>query len=115
MEFIKILAPVLGAALGFALALLYAVRYKIPDLTRRLSELEQKGAKGADLSRAIDSFHTVCRFNQVSCQKEIESKLDKKLSMMHTKLNELAISNADVSAKVELLLSKNGNGNGLKN
>ena len=114
--------PAIGATTGFVLALIIGIRYKIPDLTRRmeaLEALERKRPKNSDLDHAIDGFHTVCRFNQVTCQKEIEHKtaglgrdLDKKLAVMHEKVNGLAISNADVGAKIELLL--NGH-DGLKN
>lgn len=119
---VKPMLPVLGAIGGFILALIIGFRYKIPDLTRRMESLEKKGAKNKDLNSAIDSFHTVCRFNQVSCQKEVEintrdlmgeldGELDVKLAEMYDKLNKLAISNADLAAKVQILIRERENGN----
>jgi hypothetical protein len=114
---LKSLLPVFSAIFGFLIAMFIAMRYKIPDLTRRVGKIERAGADVQDLDRAIDSFHTVCRFNQVSCQKEIEHRqakliaaLDVKLAKMYERVNALAISNAALEAQVKLLV-KNGNGN----
>lgn len=111
-----------SGSIGFILAVVYALRYKFPDLHKRLTALEKAGEKSlvnGDLESAIDSFHTVCRFNQVSCQKENEQHmvklmqdLDKKLETLYEKLNNIALCNAKLTAKVELLVEReNGNGN----
>lgn len=109
--------PYAGAIGGFILALIIGTRYKIPDLTRRMVTLENKGAKNKDLDKAIDSFHTVCRFNQVSCQKEVEHKtsvlvedFNTKLGVMHEKLNGIAVTNANLCARVDILIDERANG-----
>lgn len=110
--------PILAAAFGISIAVVVAVRYKLPDLTKRIEVLENRGVKSTDLSTAIDGFRTVCRFNQVSCQKEIESKwgllqkeVDEKLGLIHEKMNAIAVTNAQLIAKIDILLTvRNGNG-----
>ena len=111
MTYIKSLWPVFIAASGFLVVLLIAVHYKIPDLTRRIEALEKKGAKVTDIDSAIDGFQTVCKFNQMSCQKEIAQQwaenlveFDKKVGALYDKLNKIAVSNAELVARVEVLL-----------
>lgn len=74
--------------------------------------MEKKGANSTDLERAIEGFRTVCKFNQVTCQKEnqhgwtvLRKEFDEKFSDLHEKLNSLAVSNAELIAKVELLIN----------
>ena len=102
--------PVLVAIGGFFLALIYAIRYKIPDISKRLESLEKACAKTKDVSTAIDSFSTVCKFKQVSCQKQNQAEtakmlkdLSSQMAEIYEKLNHLAVSYADVAAKVEII------------
>ena len=111
LTYIKSLWPVFIAASGFIVVLIIAVRYKLPDLTRRIEALEKKGAKVKDIDSAIDGFHTVCKFNQMTCQKEIAQQwaenlieFDKKMGALYEKLNKIAVSNAKLVARVEVLL-----------
>ena len=119
LTYIKSLWPIFIAASGFIVALLIAVHYKIPDLTRRIEALEKKGAKVTDIDTAIDGFSTVCKFNQMSCQKEIAQQwaknlveFDKKVGALYERLNLIAVDNAKLVARVEVLLEDrqiNGN------
>ena len=108
---VKSLWWILTAIGGFFLAIIYAVRHKIPDLSKRLAALEKACAKSKDVTTAIDSFHTVCKFNQVSCQKQIQAETSKmlkelssELAEIYEKLNHLAVLYADVAAKVEIIV-----------
>jgi hypothetical protein len=118
LTYIK-LWPIVVAVFGIYIAIVIAVRYKLPDLTRRIEALEKKGAKSTDLTTAIDGFRTVCKFNQVSCQKEMQHKwgllqkeVDEKLGLIHEKMNAIAITNAKVITKLDILLKDRQNGNG---
>ena len=115
----KILWPILTAIGGFFLACLYTIRYKIPDLTRRVLALEKAGAKSKEVAAAIDAFHTVCKFNQVSCQKQIQAEtakmlkeINSQMAEIYEKLNQLAVSYADVAAKVEIIVKDREKGSG---
>jgi hypothetical protein len=111
--------PVLVATGGFVLAFLYGVKYVLPGLAKRIDALEMKAAEKGDLESAIDGFHTVCRFNQVSCQKENQvnttklfKELDGTLGEIFNKVGGLAVANAELSTKVEMMLKERENGNG---
>lgn len=100
---------------GFILALIITIQYKMPDLAARVLKIEKKGANNQDLERITKDFQTVCRFNQVSCQKEMEYRWsalnkdhDKKLSELYEKLNELMVENGKLVAKVEILINDRG-------
>lgn len=102
--------PIASTIFGFSIAFLVTIRYKIPDLARRMEAIEEKGAK--DVKLALDGFSTVCKFNQVTCQKSQDhlwmirmKKFDAKNDALLEKLSELAVSNANLYAKVDLLLS----------
>lgn len=121
LTYIK-LWPIGLAVFGFSIAIVAAVRYKLPDLTRRIEILEKKGAKSADLNTAIDGFRTVCQFNQVSCQKEMQHKwgllqkeVDQKLGLIHKEMNAIAVTNAQLITKLDVLLADRQNGNGKNN
>jgi len=110
---IKLYWPIFTSATGLLIAILVVVRYKLPDLTRRIEAVEKKGANSTDLDRAIDGFQTVCKFNQVSCQKENQhawakliKEYDKKLGDLYEKLNALQVANANLVAKVEILIEE---------
>ena len=115
MEFLIKIKPywhIISTVFGFAIALLITIRYKIPDLTRRIEAIEKKGAYSKDIKLAIDGFSTVCKFNQATCQKSQDhlwmsrmKKFDEKHDVLLEKLNSLAISNANLVAKVELLIT----------
>ena len=111
--------PIAIGVFGLAIAIAVAVRYKLPDLTRRIGVLENNGAKCTDLNTAIDGFRTVCKFNQVSCQKEmahnwglLQKEVDEKLGLIHEKMNAIALTNAQLIAKLDVLLADRQNGNG---
>jgi len=97
--------PTLSAVIAALVALIVAIRYKIPDLTRRIivieskpsrdtdidnsmnsiddlrsrmEAVENKSASGVDLNRAIDGLQTICKFNQATCQKEAAIALAKR-------------------------------------
>jgi hypothetical protein len=84
--------------------------------------LEQKGAKSTDINTAVDGFKTVCQFNQVSCQKEMQHKwglltkeVDEKLGLIYEKMNAIAVTNAQLLTKLDILLSDRPNGNNKNN
>ena len=107
-------APAIGTVLGFLFALVIAVRYKLPDLTKRVEAMEKSDKQkttSKDITQALDGFKTICQFNQATCKIENEHKwnqirneIDNKLSALYEKLNDLATSNAELVAKVEILL-----------
>lgn len=135
-----------GVCVSFAAAFA-ALKYRIPDLVNRMGTLEEKqekhteclnNAKGivervddledktpdkTDLATVVDSFHTVCKFNQASCQKsnavntlKLKDEMDSKLSEIYNIINEQKVMTARIDERVEILLSRNcvsnGNGNG---
>lgn len=70
-----------------------------------------------DLEMAIDSFRTVCKFNQVSCQKgvnmeinKVRKELDQKLSALVDLVNKQAIIIARVDERVAVLHEKYDHG-----
>jgi hypothetical protein len=124
-----------------------ALKYRIPDLVTRMSKLEEghdkhteclnhasgliervddledKKPDKTDLAIVVDSFHTVCKFNQASCQKanaismlKVKDEMDEKLSDIYNVINEQKVMTARIDERVEILLSRkcatNGNGNG---
>lgn len=115
----KPLWPVLAAAAGFLIAIFVAMRYKLPALIKRVDNIETVAANNKDLERAISDFQTVCRFNQVSCQKEmehrwakIERQHEERLGELYERLNELMVENGKLVAKVDFLINDrtiNGN------
>lgn len=133
-----------GVCVSFAAAFA-ALKYRIPDLVTRMATLEEKSekhteclnnAKGimervedleeqtpdkTDLATVVDSFHTVCKFNQASCQKsnavntlKLKDEMDAKLSDIYNIINEQKVMTARIDERVEILLGRNctnGNGN----
>lgn len=134
-----------GVCVSFAAAFA-ALKYRIPDLVTRMSTLEERhdkhaeclnNAKGlvervddleeqtpdkTDLATVVDSFHTVCKFNQASCQKsnavntlKLKDEMDAKLSEIYNIINEQKVMTARIDERVEILLARNcglnGNGN----
>lgn len=134
---------VVGVCVSFAAAFT-ALRYRIPDLVdrmgllegtqkehsdclshasgiiERVDELELKKPSKSELTTAVESFRTVCKFNQATCQKEIgvdlikiKAEMDKKLADIYSVINEQRVMTARIDERVEILLTRNcTNGNG---
>ena len=133
-----------GVCVSFAAAFA-ALKYRIPDLVTRMVDLESKSEKHAEclnrasgliervdeledgekvkseLATVVDSFHTVCKFNQASCQKsnavnllKLKDEMDAKLSDIYNIINEQKVMTARIDERVEILLGRNCgmNGNG---
>lgn len=82
--------PVIVAIASGLGLLIAAVRYKIPDLARRLESVESaKHPSESDLNMAVGNFQTVCKFNQVSCQKATACQINKVNDDMKEKLADL--------------------------
>lgn len=133
-----------GVCVSFAAAFA-ALKYRIPDLVVRMKDLEVGHAKHAEclnnakgimervddleeqkpnkgeLATVVDSFHTVCKFNQASCQKanavstlKLKKEMDAKLSDIYDVINEQRVMTARIDERVLILLGRectNGNGN----
>jgi hypothetical protein len=87
-----------------------AVRYKIPDLARRVEAMETKNPTKHDINTAVESFRTVCNFNQANCQKstaaqieKVRRVLDKKLSDLFELINKQAVIIEMVDERVDAL------------
>ena len=99
---------VVVAAVGGLALLIAAVRYRIPDLARRLEKMEKtKHPSETDLETAVTSFQTVCKFNQVSCQKttacqinQVRNEFTKQLSGLVELVNKQAVIIARVDERV---------------
>ena len=100
--------PIVAAGISGLALLIGAVRYKIPELCRKVAAMEKiKHPSTKDIEVAIDSMRTVCKFNQVSCQKGVECELnrvradlDEKLSSLYDLVNKQAIIIARVDERV---------------
>lgn len=106
----SVVAAVIGA-LGLLVAV---VRYRIPELQKKVEAMEKtKHPTKHDLEVAFESFRTVCKFNQASCQKGVHCELDKvrrdlddKLSSLYDLINKQAIIIARVDERVATLHEK---------
>ncbi len=100
----SVIAAIVGG-LGLIIAV---VRYKIPELTKKVEAMERtEYPTKQDLEVAIESFRTVCKFNQVTCQKgvncqinKVREDLDGKLSQLYVLINKQAIIIARVDERV---------------
>lgn len=80
---------ILAVCSGLALAIA-AVRYRIPDLARRVDKMEAgKYPTAIELERTITSFQTVCKFNQATCQKQTACQMHNMKSEFTKQLNDL--------------------------
>lgn len=95
---------VVAAVTGFGL-LVAVVRYKIPELVKKIDEMEKGDfPSNTDLKQAFENFRTICKFNQVSCQKGIHCELDKVKTDIDAKLGalyELVHAQAVLMARVD--------------
>jgi hypothetical protein len=106
--------PIVAAGISGLALIIGAVRYKIPELTRKVAAMEKvKHPSAKDIETAIDSMRTVCKFNQVSCQKGVECELnrvradlDDKLSGLYDLVNKQAIIIARVDERVATIHDK---------
>ena len=135
-----------GVCVSFAAAFA-ALKYRIPDLVTRMVDLESKSEKHAEclnrasgliervddleeqtpdkteLATVVDSFHTVCKFNQASCQKAnavstltLKNEMDAKLSDIYDIINEQKVMTARIDERVAIILARDcANGNGCNN
>ena len=116
---------------GLALAVA-SVRYRIPDLVRRVEKLEaeqnpsredmnriggrleilenQARPTTEDLERAIAAFQTVCKFNQFSCQKmnsvelvKLRKEIEVRISGLYDLINKQAVLLGRVDERVAAL------------
>ena len=102
--------PAAVGCVGCIAAVIVAVRYKIPDLARRVEAMETKNPTKHDLNTVVDSFRTVCKFNQATCQKsnaaqieKVRRELDQKLSDLYDLINKQAVIIARVDERVAAL------------
>ena len=124
--------PVGVTAIGGLALAVASVRYRIPDLARRVEKLEaeqnpsredmdriggrletlenQARPTQEDLERAIAAFQTVCKFNQVSCQKmnsvelvKLRKELDVRISGLYDLINKQAVLLGRVDERVAAL------------
>jgi len=102
--------PAAVGCVGCITAVIVAVRYKIPDLARRVEAMETKNPTKHDLNTVVDSFRTVCKFNQATCQKsnaaqieKVRRELDHKLSDLYDLINKQAVIIARVDERVAAL------------
>lgn len=102
--------PILVAGATGVVATAIAVRYKIPELVKKVETMETKNPSKDDLKKTVENIHTVCKFNQVSCQKALDSKiskvkddLDNKLSELYELVNTQAILMARVDERVQAM------------
>ena len=101
---------VLAVCSGLALAIA-AVRYRIPDLARRIAIMEAgKYPTTSELEKTINSFQVVCKFNQASCQKQtacqmntMKSEFTKQLGDLINLVNKQALVIARVDERVAAL------------
>jgi len=135
-----------GVCVSFAAAFA-ALKYRIPDLVTRMADLETKSDKHSEclnrasgliervdeledgekvkgeLATVVDSFHTVCKFNQATCQQsnaintlKLKNEMDAKLSGIYDIINEQKVMTARIDERVAILLSREcTNGNGTAN
>ena len=116
---------------GLALAVA-SVRYRIPDLVRRVEKLEAEQSPSRedmeriggrieilenqarptqeDLERAIAAFQTVCKFNQISCQKmnsvelvKLRKEIEVRISGLYDLINKQAVLLGRVDERVAAL------------
>lgn len=110
--------PIVAASLAAAGLIIATVRYRIPELSKKVAAMEKvQHPSDKDLEMAIDSFRTVCKFNQVSCQKgvnmeinKVRKELDQKLSALVDLVNKQAIIIARVDERVAVLHEKYDHG-----
>jgi hypothetical protein len=103
---------VVAAVSGFGL-LVAVVRYKIPELVKKIDKMEKADYPSTlDLSKALENFQVVCKFNQVTCQKGIHCEIDKvkadidgKLAALYDLVHAQAVLMARVDERVAALHS----------
>lgn len=110
--------PMLIAAFGGLFATVIAIRYKLPELTKRVDAVEKGTAKNPskkDLETSMESFHAICRFNRVSCQKALDAQvfqvkqdLESKLAELYELMNQQAILMARVDERVAYMHNNGG-------
>lgn len=106
--------PIVAAAASLMILVIGAIRYKIPELTKKVEAMEKTNhPTSKDLDKAFDSFRTACKFSQVTCQKgvnveldKVRRDLDKKLSALYDLVNKQAIIIARVDERVATLHEK---------
>ena len=118
---------------GLALAIA-AIRYRIPDLVKRIEMIENlkrpstqdheelvrrveivesesaRHPSTKDLEKTISNFQTICKFNQVTCQKgtekaihKVRQDIDDKLSALYELFNKQAVVIARVDERIAAL------------
>lgn len=110
--------PIAVACVSGFTAALVAIRYKIPELARKVEAMETKNPTKSELEMVVDSFHTVCKFNQASCQKSnavntlsLKKEMDEKLSDIYDIINEQKVMTARIDERVEILLGRHNSNN----
>lgn len=90
----------------------------VKDLAKKIEELEDLCPSMKDLDTVVDSFRTVCKFNQVTCQKgnavqmgKVKQDLEGKLAGLYTLVNNQAILMARVDERVAAILLNHNNVN----
>jgi len=108
--------PIAVACVSGITAALVAIRYKIPELARKVEAMETKNPTKSELEMVVDSLHTVCKFNQATCQKsnaaqiaQVRSELHQKLSDLYDLVNKQAVLMARVDERVAVIFNFSGN------
>jgi hypothetical protein len=110
--------PMLVAICSGIMATAIVIRYKLPELTKKVEAMTKENAKRPskkDLEITLDSFHSICKFNQVSCQKELDLKMikikqdvEEKLGELWELINQQAILMARVDERVAIMHNNGG-------
>ena len=129
--------PVIVAVIGGLALAIASLRYRLPELVKRVETMEgmraptsldhnelvkrielveiesNKRPTGKDIDRAVASFNTICKFNQVSCQKcteaaisQVRLDIDSKLSSLYELINQQAVVIARTDERVAILINK---------
>ncbi len=95
--------PIYAAMMaGLALAIA-AVRYKLPELARRISVMEDaKHPTKDEMTLSLDGFQVTCKLNQVSCQKATAGQI----SAVKTDLNEKFTKLVDMIHKQAITIAR---------
>ena len=103
--------PVVVAAVTGLGVLVAVIRYKIPELVKKVDAMENADYPSTkDLETSLSNFQQICKFNQVTCQKgihceinKVKMDIDKKLSDLYDLVHKQAVLMARVDERVAAL------------